>query len=152
MLEKDILAYHYAQITGIQNVQATAPRIITTAMLPCVVLFADVLTPVDRGAMNTVKTRDIRAVLFAELFGMGTDEGGYDIIDPFFDRIDTYFEARTTLAKADGTTDLQHEYMGDEGETVTPYPTGSSQGGQFWTATFNHRFTIVKQVIYQSGA
>jgi hypothetical protein len=151
MLEKDILAYHYGLIGGVQNVETFAPRIMTTAMLPCVVLFADALETVQRSSGATTKTRDIRAVLFVEQVGMGSEDGGYDQANPFFDAVDTYFEARTTLAKADGTTDLIHEYMNDEGETVTPYPTGGGATGNFWTITFQHRFTIIKQVIYQSG-
>lgn len=151
MLEKDILAYHYGLITGIQGVERFAPRIMTTAMLPCVVLFADALVTVSRSAGRTTKTRDVRAVLFVEQFGFGSEDSGYDQTDPFFDRAEDYFEARTTLAKADGTTDLIHEYMNDEGETLTPYPTGKNETGQFWTITFKHQFTVVKQVIYQSG-
>jgi hypothetical protein len=152
MLEKDILAYHYRQIAGVQHVDVFAPRIMTTAMLPCVVLFADALETLERSAYMTKKQRSLRAVLFVQQFGMGTEEGGYLSTDPFFARVEDYFEPRTTLSKADGTTDLTHEYMNDEGETLTPYPTGRTEGGQFWTITFNHRFEIIKQVIYVSGA
>ena len=150
MLEKDILAYHYGLITGVQAVKTFAPRTIKDAQLPLVVLFADALETVQRGGNMTVKTRTLRAVLFVESLGMGTETSPYEKTDPFFERMDTYFEARETLALADGSTDLTHEYMNDSGETVTPYPTGASVG-QFWTITFTHRFTIVKQVIYQSG-
>jgi hypothetical protein len=152
MIEKDILSYHYGLISGIQNVRKNPPRIMTTAMLPCVVLFADELTPVARGNGVDTKYRIMRAVLFAEQVGMGSESGGYDKSDPFFDAIDTYFEARSTLAAADGTTDLIHEYGGDTGQTLTDYPTGGDKIGSFWTITFKHQFTIVKQVIYQSGA
>lgn len=151
MIEKQILAYHYGLISGIQGVKQYAPRIITTAQLPLIVLFADTLETVSRAAGMTTKYRTIRAVLFTDQVGMGTETGGYVITDPFFDSIDTYFEARQTLALADGTTDLIHEYMGDEGETLTPYPTGKAEPGNFWTITFNHRFTVIKPVIYQSG-
>jgi hypothetical protein len=152
MLEKDLLVYHYGQIEGIQRVKAFAPRTIKDANLPLVVLFADELATVSRSAGRTTKTRDIRAVLFVESVNMGTEDSSYERTDPFFDRVEAYFEARTTLALADGTTFLIHEYMNDEGETLTPYPTGAGgQPGQFWTITFNHRFSIVKEVIYQSG-
>ena len=151
MLEKNILAYHYALITGVNSVLTYAPRTITTAQLPLVLLFADPLALVSRSGGRTTKTRDVRAVLFVQQIGFGSETGGYDQVDPFFDRVDTYFEARPTLGLSDGTTNLIHEYMNDEGETVTPYPTGGDKEGQFWTTTFNHRFTIVKQVIYQSG-
>ena len=148
MIEKDILAYHYAQIEGVQNVQKFAPRILTTAMLPCLMLFADTLETLERGSMLTKKQRSLRAVLFVQQYGMGSEEGGYLSTDPFFSRVEDYFERRTTLALADGTTDLTHEYMNDEGETLTPYPTGKAEVGQFWSITFNHRFEIVKHVIY----
>lgn len=151
MLEKDLLEYHYGLITGVQNVRKFAPRILTTAMLPCVMFFADDLTPVSRGGNMTTKNRVIRAVLFTEMIGMGSQDGGYEKTDPFFSAVEDYFEPRTTLALADGTTDLTHEYMNDEGETQTPYPTGGDKVGQFWTITFKHQFTIVKQVIYKSG-
>ncbi len=151
MLEKDILAYHYPLITGVRRVLTFAPRIITTAQLPLVVLFADPLVTVARSGGRTTKTRDIRAVLFVQQVGFGSETGGYDQVNPFFERTDTYFEARPTLGLADGTTNLAHEYMNDEGETLTPYPTGGDKEGQFWTITLNHRFTIVKEVIYQSG-
>jgi hypothetical protein len=151
MLEKDILVYHYGEISGIQAVKAYAPRVILPAQLPLVVLFADTLETVERNGGMTVKYRTIRAVLFTDQVGFGTETGGYVVTDPFFDAIDTYFEARPTLAKADGTTELIHEYMGDEGETLTPYPTGSKEVGNFWTITFNHRFTVIKPVTYQSG-
>lgn len=151
MLEKNILAYHYPQISGIHKVLEYAPRIITTAQLPLVVLFADTLETVDRASGMTTKYRSIRAVLFTDMVGMGSEEGGYVITDPFFENVDTYFEARPTLALANGTTELIHEYMGDEGETLTPYPTGSKQVGNFWTITFTHRFTVIKPVTYQSG-
>lgn len=151
MLEKNILVYHYPKITGIQNIKPFAPRILTTAMLPCIVLFADALVTVSKSNTRTTKTRDIRAVLFVDLVGMGSENGPYEKTDPFFDSIDTYFEARPTLALADGTTDLDHEYMNDEGETLTPYPTGGDKIGQFWAITFKHRFTIIKPVIYESG-
>lgn len=151
MLEKDILSYHYGLISGIQNVRANPPRIITTAMLPCIVLFTDELTPVSRSGGSTTKYRLIRAVLFVELVGMGSETGGYDRSDPFFDSVDTYFEARTTLGKADGTTDLIHAYQGDSGQTLTEYPTGGDKVGSFWTITFKHQFTIVKEVVYRSG-
>jgi hypothetical protein len=152
MLEKDILAYHYGLIEGVQKVVTNAPRIIKAAELPLVVLFADPLETVSRSGGRTTKTRDLRAVLFVQQVGFGTESAGYDRADPFFDRVDTYFEARTTLSKADGTTDLVHEYQNDDGETLTPYPTGTTETGNFWTITFHHRFTITKQVIYQSGA
>src|SRR5688572_6183893 len=119
MLEKDILAYHYGLIAGVQSVEVFAPRIMTTAMLPCVVLFADALETLERSAYMTKKQRSLRAVLFVQQFGMGTEEGGYLSTDPFFARVEDYFEPRTTLSKADGTTDLTHEYMNDEGETLT---------------------------------
>lgn len=151
MLEKEILAYHYALITGVQSVKQYAPRTIKDAQLPIVVLFADTLETLDRAANMTTKARTIRAVLFVEGVGMGTETSPYIDTDPFFDRMDTYFEARPTLALADGTTELIHEYLGDDGETLTPYPTGTTTAGQFWTITFKHRFTIVKQVLYQSG-
>lgn len=152
MLEKNILAYHYPLITGIQSVKKFAPRIMTTAMLPCIVLFADALTTVDRPGGMTVKTRDLRAVIFVDLLGMGSENGPYEKTDPFFDSVDTYFEARPTLALQAGTTTLNHEYMGDDGESLTPYPTGGTTLGDFWTITFKHRFTIVKPVIYEPGA
>ena len=150
MLEKDILAYHYGLIEGVGSVKKFAPRTIKDAQLPLVVLFADQLETVQRGGNMTVKTRTLRAVLFVESLGMGTETSPYDKTDPFFDRMDTYFEARETLATSNGSTDLTHEYLNDGGETVIPYPTGASVG-QFWAITFTHRFTIVKQVIYQSG-
>jgi hypothetical protein len=152
MIEKQILAYHYAKIAGVQGVKQYAPRTIKDAQLPLVVLFADTLATVDRASGLTVKTRDIRAVLFVERVGLGTEESPYLETDPFFDLVDTYFEARPTLALANGTTDLNHEYMGDDGETITPYPSGKTEVSQFWAITFKHRFTIVKQVIYESGA
>lgn len=151
MLAKDILAYHYPKITGIHRVETFAPRLITTAMLPLVVLFADALETVESAAGMTTKTRSIRAVLFVQLAGMGSEDGGYEATNPFFDRVEVYFEARPTLALADGTTVLNHEYMNDDGETLTPYPTGGDKIGQFWAITFAHRFTIIKQVLYQSG-
>lgn len=151
MLEKNILAFHYAQLTGVEKVLTYAPRIIKTADLPLLVLFADPLTTVSRSGGRTTKTRDIRAVLFVQQIGMGSETGGYDQTDPFFDRADTYFEARPTLGLADETTTLLHEYQNDDGETVTPYPTGGDKVGEFWTIMFHHRFTIVKEVIYQSG-
>ncbi len=151
MLEKDILAYHYELITGIQSAKKYAPRTIKDAQLPLIVLFADTLATLERANGQTTKTRDIRAVLFVESMGMGTETSPYTHTDPFFDLVDTYFEARPTLALSDGTTMLIHEYVGDSGETVTPYPSGSGAPGQFWTITFTHRFTIVKEVIYQSG-
>jgi len=150
MIEKDILAYHYGLITGVQAVKKYAPRTIKDAQLPLVVLFADALETLDRPSGMTIKTRTLRAVLFVESMGMGTETSPYDKTDPFFDRVDTYFEARPTLALANGTTELSHEYMNDDGETVTPYPTGASVG-QFWTISFTHRFTVIKPVIYQSG-
>lgn len=152
MLAKDILAYHYPLITGIQNVRKYAPRIITTAQLPLIVLFADNLETFARSAGKTTKYRTIRAVIFTQQWGMGSQDGGYVTTDPFFDLVDTYFEARQTLALADGETALQHEYMNDEGETATPYPIGDTTSANFWTITFVHRFTLVKQVINQSGA
>ncbi len=153
MLEKDILEYHYAQITGIQRVKKFAPRTIKDANLPLVVLFADELETLERSGNMTKKTRTLRAVLFVESSGMGTEDSSYEKTDPFFSRVEDYFEPRPTLALADGTTDLEHEYLNDGGETLTPYPTGAGgQPGQFWTITFTHRFTIIKQVIYQSGA
>lgn len=151
MLEKDILVHHYGLIEGIERVKRFAPRTIKDANLPLVVLFADALTAVERAGGMTIKTRDIRAVLFIESAGMGTENSAYEKTDPFFDQVDTYFEARPSLGLADGTTDLVHEYLGDEGESLTPYPTGTSEMGQFWTITFRHRFTIVKPVVYQSG-
>lgn len=151
MLEKDILEYHYGLIAGVQRVKKFAPRTIKDANLPLVVLFADALTTVTRAGNQTTKTRDIRAVLFVEGVGMGTETSPYTDTDPFFNSVEEYFEKRTTLALADGTTDLIHEYMNDNGETLTPYPTGAGSVGQFWTITFTHRFTIAKEVIYQSG-
>lgn len=151
MREKDILAYHYPLISGIQSVSKYAPRIIKPAQLPLLVLFADDLETVQRSQGMTTKYRTIRAVLFVEQVGFGTEEGGYVQTDPFFNSVDTYFEARPTLGLADGTTDLAHEYMGDEGETMTPYPTGTKELSNFWTITFMHRFTIIKPVVYQSG-
>jgi len=152
MLEKDILAYHYPLVTGIQRVKKFAPRTIKDANLPLIVLFADELQTLSRSANRTTKTRDIRAVLFVEGVGMGTEDSPYTATDPFFDRVEAYFEARTTLALADGTTEFIHEYLNDEGEQITPYPTGAGASpGQFWTITFRHRFTIAKQVVYQSG-
>lgn len=151
MLEKNILAYHYPLITGIQAIKPFAPRILTTAMLPCIVLFADTLEALERSGTRTTKYRFIRAVLFVEQVGNGSENGPYEKTDPFFDSIDTYFEARPTLALADGTTELEHTYMGDEGESLTPYPTGGDKLGDFWTITFKHRFTVVKPVIFQSG-
>jgi len=151
MREKDILAYHYPLVTGIQSVRKYAPRIIATAQLPLIVLFADELETVQRAAGMTMKYRTIRAVLFAQQWGMGSEDGGYVTTDPFFDLVDTYFEARQTLGLADGTTDLIHEYQGDQGETATPYPTGDTTGANFWTITFVHRFTVAKEVVNQSG-
>jgi hypothetical protein len=151
MLEKNILVYHYPLITNIQSIRPFAPRILTTAMLPVIVLFADPLVTISKSSTHTTKTRDIRAVLFVAILGSGTENGPYEATDPFFDSVEAYFEARPTLALADGTTDLDHEYMNDDGETLTPYPTGSNTLGQFWTITFKHRFTIIKPVIYQSG-
>lgn len=150
MLAKDILAYHYAKIPGVQNVKKYAPRTIKDAQLPLVMLFADELETVERAGGMTTKIRTLRAVLFVEGVGMGTETSPYDKTDPFFGRVEEYFEPRETLALEDGTTALTHEYMNDGGETLTPYPTGASVG-QFWAITFTHRFTIVKQVIYQSG-
>lgn len=152
MLEKDILAYHYALITGINTVNEFAPRTIKDADLPLVVLFADGLETIERSAGMTKKWRNLRAVLFVESVNMGTATDAYEATDPFFSRVEDYFEPRQTLALADGTTQLEHEYMNDEGETLTPYPTGAgAQVGQFWTITFNHRFAIIKYVQYQSG-
>ncbi len=65
--------------------------------------------------------------------------------------MEEYFEARETLGLENGTTELIHEYMNDGGETLTPYPTGAGATGQFWAITFTHKFTVIKQVIYQSG-
>ena len=151
MREKDILAYHYPLITGIQAVKKFAPRVIKDAELPLIVLFADALETVERASNMTSKYRSIRAVLFVESVGMGTETSPYTQTDPFFDRVEEYFEARQTLALADGTTELIHEYMNDGGETMTPYPTGTNSIGQFWAITFTHRFTVVKEVSYQSG-
>lgn len=151
MLEKQILAYHYNLIEGVQSVKQFAPRTIKDAQLPLIVLFADALETVEISSGMTTKTRTLRAVLFVESVGMGTETSPYDKTDPFFDRVDTYFEARPTLALANGTTRLIHEYMNDGGETVTPYPTGATTAGQFWAITFTHKFTIIKPVIYQSG-
>lgn len=151
MIEKDILAYHYAKITGVQSVKKYAPRTIKQAELPLIVLFADQLETLDRAQGMTKKNRTVRAVLFVEAFNMGTETSPYDKTDPFFDRVDTYFEARQTLALANGTTELIHEYGNDGGETVTPYPVGAGQTGQFWAITFTHTFTVIKPVSYQSG-
>lgn len=151
MIEKDILAYHYGLITGVRTVKEYAPRTIKDAQLPLVVLFADQLETLDRAQGMTTKTRTLRAVLFVESVGMGTETSAYDKTDPFFDRVDTYFEARPTLALANGTTELVHEYMNDGGETLTPYPTGAGAVGQFWAITFTHKFTVIKSVTYQSG-
>lgn len=151
MLEKDILAYHYALITGITTVKKFAPRTIKDADLPLVMLFVDALETIERSGGMTKKWRNMRAVLFVESVGMGTETDAYESTDPFFSSVEDYFEPRQTLAKADGTTDLEHEYMNDEGETLTAYPTGAGQPGQFWTITFNHRFAVVKHVIYKSG-
>jgi hypothetical protein len=150
MLEKDILVYHYPKIEGVRIVKGFAPRTISKAELPMVVLFADTLEAVERTGSSTTKYRTIRAVLFVDIIGMGTENSPYEKTDPFFDRVDTYFEARPALALEDGTTALIHDYMGDEGETVTPYPTGDKVS-QFWAITFKHRFTIVKPVIFQPG-
>jgi hypothetical protein len=152
MIEKQILAYHYALIDGVQAVKQFAPRTIKDAQLPLVVLFADTLAPVSIASGHTTDTRDIRAVLFVERFGLGTEDSPYEETDPFFQRVKTYFKARPTLSLANGTTDLEHIYMGDDGETVTPYPSGKNDISQYWTITFKHRFTIVDEIIYQSGA
>lgn len=151
MLEKDILAYHYGNIEGIQSVSKYAPRTIKDAQLPLVVLFADSLTTLERAHGMTKKDRVVRAVLFVEGANMGTATGPYIKTDPFFASVEEYFEARETLALADGTTELIHEYMNDDGETVTPYPTGAGSPGLFWTISFTHKFTVIKPVIYQSG-
>lgn len=152
MLVRDILAHHYAQIQGITTIKKYAPRIILDAQLPLITLFADELEAVEHTGTSTTKYRILRAVLFVESVNMGTATSAYDKTDPFFDRVEEYFEARPTLSLADGTTTLQHEYMNDTGETVTPYPTGVDKLGQFWAITFKHRFTIVKPVIFQPGA
>jgi hypothetical protein len=151
MIGKDILAYHYALITGIQTVKKFAPRVIKDAQLPLIVLFADSLETIERAGNMTSKWRSIRAVLFVESVGMGTETSPYTATDPFFSRVEDYFEARTTLGLADGTTELLHEYMNDGGETMTPYPTGTNSVGQFWAITFTHRFQVIKEVSYRSG-
>jgi hypothetical protein len=126
------------------------PRTIKEAQLPLVVLFADELETEGRASGQTTKIRTLRAVLFVEAFGMGTETSSYEKTDPFFDSVEDYFEARETLALENGTTALTHEYMNDGGETLTPYPNGDKVG-HFWAITFTHQFTIVKQVIYESG-
>lgn len=151
MLAKDILAYHYSLIGGVQSVKKFAPRTIKDAQLPLVVLFADELETLSRAGGQTTKVRTLRAVLFVESVGMGTETGPYIATDPFFDRVEDYFEARETLALANGTTTLIHEYMNDGGETLTPYPTGTKDLGQFWAITFTHRLTLIKRIVYQSG-
>lgn len=151
MIEKDILFYHYPKITGIQRCLKYAPRVIKEAQLPLIVLFADELETLERAGGQTTKTRTLRAVLFVESYRMGTETSSYDKTDPFFSSVEDYFEARQTLALADGTTELMHEYMNDGGETLTPYPTGAGTTGQFWAITFTHKFTVIKPVVYQSG-
>lgn len=140
------LAAMCANITGITKAFARIPRKLEDAELPAAVVFPGQATYERAGGDVRRVTRDYQIAVYVLKGLQGGETQGQEAVEPFFERVLDYFEARPGLElNGAALAVLDAQLVSDGGVQAI----GFGETEQFIGTTFTIRVTELLQIEYQ---
>lgn len=143
----------------IEHAYDEIPRILSPAVLPCVITFPGQSTyNRDNYGEAMEETRPYRCVLFIASATLGNLETGKAGVEPYITPALNYFAARPGLEDDTDTLPrnvvLDMEILNDEGYIISEYPIGIDGNNQpvlglFHGTAFNFEVKTVHQITYK---